>query len=139
MTSPTQHPSLEDVLGAFAVEPSPGRETLEKYLRRYPEFAGALIDLSRELHRELPDYERPNTPEEAASIGAAWLKHRKTADPQAAADLFAAFSTQQLRDLARALDVPRQVITAFRDRRVILASVPQQFLARLAAAVNQPL
>ena len=28
MNSPTGNPSLEDVLGAFSVEPDPGRDTL---------------------------------------------------------------------------------------------------------------
>jgi hypothetical protein len=138
MTSPNQHPSLEDVLDAFAVEPTPGRETLERYLRRYPQFAGPLIDLSRELHRETPTFTGPDSPEDEARIDAAWRRHVDTMSPQAQADVFAALSTQQLRDLAKALDVPRQVITAFRDRRVILSSVPQHFLDRLAATLGQP-
>jgi len=45
-------------------------------------------------------------------------------------------STPELRDVAKRLDVPRQVITAFRERRVILSTVPRRFLARLAEAVN---
>jgi hypothetical protein len=139
MTNSTQHQALEDVLEAFAVEPSPGRETLEKYLRRYPEFAGPLIDLSRELHRVLPDLKRPNSPEEEVRVDIAWRRHIEATGMQAQADLFAALSTQQLRDLSKTLDVPRQVITAFRDRLVILDSVPRHFLGRLAAAVNQPL
>jgi hypothetical protein len=139
MSSPTQRPSLEDVLGAFSVEPSPGRETLERYLRRYPEFAWPLVDLSRELHRALPDFEQPDTPEDEARIDAAWHRHIESVNPEARTDLFAALSTQQLRDLSKALDVPRQVITAFRERRVILDSVPRYFLSRLAAALNQTL
>jgi hypothetical protein len=138
MTSPTQNPSLEDVLGAFSVEPDPGRETLALYLRRYPQFADLLIDLSRELHRT-PSATAPDTAEDEARIAAAWRRHSEAWDPQVQADLFAALSTQQLRDLSKALDVPRQVITAFRDQRVILDSVPRHFLGRLAAAVNQPL
>jgi hypothetical protein len=139
MTSPAQHPSLEDVLDAFSVEPSLGRETLERYLRRYPQFAAPLMDLSRELHRGMPTLAGPDSPEDEARIDAAWRQHIEAVEPQAQADLFAALSTQQLRDLGQALDVPRQVITAFRDRRVILDSVPRHFLGRLAAAVNQPL
>jgi hypothetical protein len=137
MTSTVQNPSLEDVLDAFSVEPSPGRETLERYLRRYPQFAGQLIDLSRELHRELPDVAGPNTPEDEARIDAAWRRHSEAVSAQAQADLFAALSTQQLRDLAKALDVPRQILTAFRDRRVILDLVPRRFLDRLGAALDR--
>jgi hypothetical protein len=98
-----------------------------------------LIDLSRELHRALPDFERSNSPEEEARVDAAWRRHMDASGLQSQADLFAALSTQQLRDLSKALEVPRQVITAFRDRLVILDSVPRHFLERLAAAVNQPL
>jgi hypothetical protein len=129
MISPTRHPSLEDVLDAFAVE---------RYLRRYPAFAEPLIDLSRELDRELPDFQGPNTPEEEARIDAAWQRHVEAIGAQEQADLFAALSAQQLRDLAKALDVPRQVLTAFRDRLVILDTVPRRFLERLAAALQQP-
>lgn len=139
MTSPTQNPSLEDVLGAFSVEPDPGRETLAMYIRRYPQFADPLIDLSRELHRELASAAKPHTAEDEARIDAAWRRHVDALNPQTQADLFAALSTQELRNLSKALDVPRQVITAFRDRRVILDSVPRHFLERLAAAVHQPL
>jgi hypothetical protein len=139
MTSPIQNPTLDDVLGAFSVEPDPSRETLALYLRRYPQFAEPLIDLSRELHRELPDFDRADTPEEQARVDAAWRRHIEAAATQAQADLFAVLSTRQLRDLANALDVPRQVITAFRDRLVILDSVPRRFLEQLATAVNQPL
>jgi hypothetical protein len=139
MTSPTQNPSLEDVLGAFSVETNLGRETLELYLRRYPQFAEALIDLSRELHRALPSPAAPLAAEDEARIDAAWRQHVEALSPQPQADLFAAFSTQELRDLSKTLDVPRQVITAFRDRRVILDSVPRHFLGRLAVLVHQPL
>jgi hypothetical protein len=139
MASPTKNPSLEDVLGAFSVEAAPDRETLALYLRRYPQFAEALIDLSRELHRALPNAAAVLTAEDEARIDAAWGRHIGALPPQAQADLFAALSTQELRELSKALDVPRQVITAFRDRRVILDSVPRHFLGQLAAAVQQPL
>jgi hypothetical protein len=39
----------EDVLFAFSVEPQHDRQTLENYLRRYPELAEELIDLSHEF------------------------------------------------------------------------------------------
>jgi hypothetical protein len=139
MNSPTENPSLEDVLGAFSVEPEPGRETLAMYLQLYPQFAESLIDLSRELHRALASKTTPHTAKDEARIDAAWRRHVDALNPRAETDLFAALSTQELRDLSKALDVPRQIITAFRDRRVILDSVPRVFLERLAAALHQPL
>jgi hypothetical protein len=138
MSDPNSNPPLEDVLDAFAVEPTPGRDTLERYLRRYPQFANELIDLSHELHRELPTETAPETAEDQARIEAAWRQHR-VAGPQAVSDPFAVLSTEELRALAKSLDVPRQVITAFRDGKVILSSVPRRFLAQLAAALNRSL
>jgi hypothetical protein len=38
--------------------------------------------------------------------------------------------------VARVLDVPRQVVTAIRERRVSLVSIPQRFLQRFAEAVR---
>ena len=51
----------EDVLYAFSVEPKHDRQTLENYLRRYPELAEELIDLSHELRlvAELGESEVP--------------------------------------------------------------------------------
>lgn len=138
MSDPNSNAALDDVLDAFAVEPTPGRDTLERYLRRYPQFANELIDLSRELHRELPTETGPETPEDHARIEAAWRRHRE-GTLQALSDPFSALSTDELRALANTLDVPRQVITAFRDRKVILSSVPRRFLARLAAGLNRSL
>jgi hypothetical protein len=139
MTNSTSGPAREDVLEAFAIEPSTSRETLESYLRRYPQFADALIDLSRELHRELPQDTGPENAEDQARIDAAWRRHREAGSSQAHSDPFAALSADQLRALAQTLDVPRQVITAIRDGRVILASVPRRFLAQLAAGLNRSL
>ena len=65
--NPNAHqPSREDVLDAFAVEPSHGREILERYLREYPHFSNELVGLSRELSR-VPDVaERPMSLQEQA-------------------------------------------------------------------------
>jgi hypothetical protein len=51
-------------------------------------------------------------------------------------DPFATLSVADLRELARRLDVPRQVVAAFRECRVIFATVPRGFLALLADSVN---
>ncbi len=138
MISQTQNLSLEDVLGAFAVEPDPGRETLAAYLRRYPQFAEPLIDLSRELHRT-PTISGPDTAEDTARIADAWRQHSEAAGSAGAGRPVRRALDQELRDLSKALDVPRQVITAFRDRRMISGFGATALPQRLAAAVNQPL
>lgn len=138
MSGATDQPPKHDVLDAFAVEPDPGRESLELYLRTYPQYAPELVDLSRELARQFPPDETPLSAEDQAKIDAAWLRHAAAA-PAAIADPFSALSVQDLRDVAKRLDVPRQVLTAFRNRRVQLSTVPRRFLARLAEAANSSL
>lgn len=135
MSPVVRRPSREDVLDAFAVEPDRNRETLERYLCSYPDFAGELIDLSREFARESCEDEAPLSAEDQAMVDAAWLRHAEAA-PKVVPDPFAALSTAELRDIAKRLDVPRQVVTAFREHRVILSSVPRGFLDRLASAVS---
>ena len=128
-------PSREEILDAFAVELSPGRETLERYLRDYPRYATELVDLSRELSRSIHEDDGPLTAEAQAAIEVAWERHVAAA-PKVVADPFAILSVQDLRDVAKQLDVPRQVITAFREHRVFIDTVPRKFLGRLAAAIN---
>jgi hypothetical protein len=122
------------VLDAFAVESEPGRSTLERYLRLYPEYAGELIDLSRELSRETCDDAAPLSGADQALIDAAWSQH--AAASLAAADPFAALTVDDWRAVARGLDVPRQVVTALRERRVSLVSIPRRFLQRFAEAAG---
>lgn len=135
MSPADERPSRESVLDAFAVESEPGRSTLERYLRLYPEYAGELIDLSRELGREAYENTAPLSAADQALIDAAWTRHA-TAMPTAAADPFAALTVDDWRVVARRLDVPRQVVTALRERRVTLVSIPRRFLQRLAEAVG---
>jgi hypothetical protein len=135
MNPATSKPSREDVLDAFAVESDTGRNTLERYLQDYPEYAAELVDLSRELSRVLVEDEEPLSAEDEALIKMAWQRHMEAA-PKAISDPLATLSVAELREVARSLDVPRQVVTAFRERRVIVASVPRRFLARFASTVN---
>ncbi|MBY3081843.1 MULTISPECIES: hypothetical protein [Rhizobium] len=135
MSPAGERPSREAVLDAFAVESEPDRSTLERYLRLYPEYATELVDLSRELSREIPEDEAPLSVADQALIDAAWSQHAK-ALPATASDPFAALTADDWRTVAHHLDVPRQVITALRERRVSLLSVPRRFLQNLAVAMR---
>jgi hypothetical protein len=135
MTPNVHQPSRDDVLDAFAVEPSHGREILEHYLREYPHFSNELVDLSRELSRVPDGAERPMSLQEQAIVEAAWQQHMSI-ETKSAKDPLADLSVAQLREIAMQLDVPRQVLTAFRERRVVAASVPRRFLTRMALALN---
>lgn len=135
MSPAGERPSRESVLDAFAVESEAGRSTLERYLRLYPEYAVELIDLSRELSRESYEDDAPLSAADQALVDAAWSQHAK-AVPAAAADPFAALTVDDWRTIAQVLDVPRQVVTALRERRVSLGSIPRRFLAMLAEAMR---
>ena len=127
-------PHLEDILDAFAMEEIHAKTTLDRYLAAYPQFAGELIDLSRELLRaDVPDDVEPALGD-AAKIDAAWTRHA-AARPRQAADPFAALSPTRSREVAAELGVPRQVVTAFRERRIQPTSVPRAFVRRLAGAL----
>lgn len=130
-----ERPSRESVLDAFAVESETDRSTLERYLRLYPEYAAELIDLSRELGREAYEDTAPLSTADQALIDAAWSQHAK-ALPAATADPFEALTVDDWRTIAQVLDVPRQVVTALRERRVSLVSIPRRFLAILAEAMR---
>lgn len=135
MSPANARPSRESVLDAFAVENEPGRSTLERYLRLYPEYAGELIDLSRELSREACDDVAPLSAADRTSIDAAWSQHAAAVTAMTA-DPFAALTADDWRTVARGLDVPRQVVTALRERRVSLGSIPRRFLQRFAEATR---
>ena len=45
----TSQISVEEVLEAFSLEADAGPETLQRYLREYPQFSNELIDLSSEI------------------------------------------------------------------------------------------
>ncbi len=128
-------PSREEALDAFAVEPVHDRTTLERYLRDFPQFAAELVELSREVSRVAEEDESPLTSHEKALIETAWQNHAPP-ETKSAEDPLADLSVPQLREIARTLDVPRLVITAFRERRVKFESVPKPFLAALARALS---
>jgi hypothetical protein len=130
-----ERPSRESVLDAFAIESEFDRSTLERYLRLYPEYAGDLVDLSRELSREVRDDDTALSTVDQTLIDAAWSQHA-AAVPAPTADPFAALTVEDWRSVAQRLDVPRQVVTALRERRVSLASIPRRFLGKFAEAVS---
>ncbi len=135
MSPAATRPSRESVLDAFAVESEPGRSTLERYLRLYPEYARELVDLSRELSREVSNDTAPLSATDQGLIDDAWTRHA-AAMPAATFDPFAALTVDDWRAVAQRLDVPRQVVTALRERRVSRVSIPRGFFGKLAEAVN---
>lgn len=133
----TAVPSRDDVLDAFSMEDRHDRATLERYLREFPDYAIAIVDLSRELARESVIYEGALSPQEVSLIEAAWKRHAAAAPAMASSDPLSLFSVPAQREFARQLGVPRQVASALRDRRVHVESVPRGVLRLLADAASQ--
>ncbi|ACT58374.1 hypothetical protein [Hirschia baltica] len=135
MSAHKNRPSKEDVFDAFAVETRHDRPTIERYLQDYPEYANELIDLARELSRSLESSSGPLTASEVRLIDDAWRRFAPL-ETKAATDPLVALSVDQSRYLAKTLDVPRQVITAFKERRVDVETVPRPFLAEFADSIR---
>lgn len=135
MTRPSETPDRDEILDAFTLALENDPTALGRYLGRYPQHADAFVDLSRELARTVVDDERPPTPEEVALAASFWADMRETVEVSSV-DPFADRTPAQMREVARVLDLPRQVVTAFRERRVILGTVPRRFIERLAAALE---
>jgi len=79
----TGEKSAEDVLFAFSVEPRHDRQTLERYLKSYPQFADDLLDLSHELRISASLGPVDVFAEDEAGFQAAWQQYAAVA-PQGA-------------------------------------------------------
>jgi predicted kinase len=124
-------PVEEDVLDAFAAEASHDAETFQRYLKEYPQFAAALIDLSRELSREVAEDE-PLSDREIAWIDEATRNY----SGKTAAAPFAAPTVEQQRAAAQELRVPRQVITMIIECKVAIETISLRTRRRLALRFN---
>ncbi|ADU68338.1 hypothetical protein [Pantoea sp. At-9b] len=131
MTGLSPQASLEEVLESFSIEHDVGKATLQKYLAAFPEYANDLIDLSREIARISIEDEAPLSESERRIINSA-VTRIQNSPGKTAVDPFANLSAQEMRSLSKSLDIPRQVVMAFKERNVVAKSVPQGFLARLA-------
>jgi hypothetical protein len=127
-------PTEEDVLDAFSVEPNHDVATIQQYLQAYPQYAEALIDLSRELSREIRDDESLSDRE------IAWIDDavQRYAGGSTSAR-FAPPTVEQCRAAAKELRVPRQVITAILECKVAIETISRRTRARLAAQFNAAL
>jgi len=128
-----QNVSCEDVLNAYAIEATHDRATLERYLREFPQYAVELAHLSHELSRtdiKVGDL----TEQDCIAIDEAWKQYSQSAP--APTRIFISLSVPQLRELSNTLGVPRQIITAFREHKVLASSIPGRFLTHMASALN---
>lgn len=126
---------MDEILEEFAVEPVHDRDTLERYLRMWPQYAAALIDLSREIARPIDADQAEMSVADIERLGQIFQRPRAVA-AQTAVDPFSAMTAQQREELPARLGVPDMVLLAFRERRIILSTVPAAFTRTFAVAVG---
>jgi hypothetical protein len=131
-------PDLDATLEAFA-EAGADDATLADYVRRYPQFAGELIDFAQELRAVEADDAAPYTPDTAWETES-WARFAKAAGVArggaSVADPFATLNSARQVEIRQTLGVPSMVFNAFRDRQVDPGTVPEPFLARFAQLLS---
>lgn len=137
MTTPIDR---DAVLDAFASEAVHDRETLERYVRKYPDLAEELIDLASELRMSADLADVEDGPISDPKLNTAWENFLaaapKAAATTAAVDPFSQFRGVAFASLATKMDVPRSILTAIRDRLVSPGTIPSGFLRRFAEATG---
>lgn len=130
----------EDVLLAFSTEPRQDRDTLERYIRQYPDFAEDLVDLSYELRlvRECGTSDVTDD-QHAADAAFEQLLNAGAKAASRTVDLFEDRKGPAFAALARSLNVPKSILAALRDRLVVPITIPMPFLRRLAGAMGREL
>jgi len=128
----------ESVLMAFSMELSHGRETLERYIREYPQHAAALIDCSIDLLNEPSADDVPATEVPDSAVDKAWQRFvQAVQQPDAeVVNPFAKLNTSSFKSLARSMDVSNLFLMRVRDRAIHAATIPPRFVEKLAAELG---
>lgn len=136
----TEARDRETVLYAFAVETAHDRETLERYLSRYPELAEELIDLMSELRLGQALGSSETGADADANWEAAWQEFRacgtEAMTAKAVVPAFDFPKGEAFVRLAEALNAPRSILAALRDGLVAAVSIPERFVERFAQAAD---
>lgn len=140
MTSNDPTISVDEVLEQFMMEDRHDGEVLARYVRAHPLFAAQLIDLSRLIATPEADDDGPLSAIDESRIDASWIAYSAVAAGDAPMeDPFAALTGERGKAMSIALGVPRQVITCFRERRVVPSSVPMPILRRFSEEIELPM
>ncbi|MGG5810572.1 hypothetical protein [Falsiroseomonas sp. CW058] len=131
-------PSDEEIILAFAAEKLHDKETLARYLRRYPHLQDELLDLLYEmvLEEEFGPGEDEELGEGVVDTALSKLLH---CSPDAARDASPEAFAEALRlrgtaELARASALPLEVLVAIRDRCLVPESLPRRLVRRVSKA-----
>lgn len=140
----TPQTSKNDVLHAFSAESNPNADTLASYLKRYPQYREALIDLSIEIFMapKLDEVAAEKLPSDKSKQ--AWSKFQSLLSPTDPASTtprpmdnpLSKLSDERFRELASELNVNRLFLSRLRDRSIQVATIPQRFLSVVAQALT---
>ncbi len=135
-----QHSRLseEEVLLAFSVEPTHDRETLEQYLREYPEHAKALVTCSIELMLDSKRSDEVAVTSEGA-VDRAWQRFQAVVsqhDEVLVTNPFATLNPTAFRSLAKKLDITNLLLIRLCDRAIVAATIPRRFVQGLATELG---
>lgn len=126
--------SCEDVMNSFAMDFDLGGDVLKQYLAEYPQYAADLVDLARELSRQI-DEELPLNSQELAVVNAKMTRLR---EPSVTVEILQSTSPKTFTEAAKALGLPLQVGVAIRERRIEVETLSNRFLESLAKALKAP-
>lgn len=132
--------SEEDVLLSFSVEPDQGPETLERYLKLYPEYKEALVECAVEM-ASMPQEISPVWVSDE-EVDGAWHRFKNEVEAEReslAKESFRQLSAESFKDLALRLGINSLLLVRIRDKGILAASIPAAFIRQLAAELGAPL
>lgn len=112
----------EDILRSFAAEEDQSASMLDRYLKKFPQFAVDLAELSLDIELAHHDAEKPLDYPTAGEADIDDVRH--------------ALSGTNGKGLAKGLGFPRRIIGTLRDREFRPETVPQSFLRGIATAAS---
>lgn len=119
----------DEILGAFSVEPVHDLATLKSYLKRYPQFAEDLVELSF-LISDLTEDDVPLSEHDQNRVESACSRIQRPSSSPTITVL--ARLKERSVEVASTLGVPRQVVTALRECVVDVSTLTQRVASSVA-------
>lgn len=139
--TPSDHRA--EVLEEFALAAEADPRALERYIRNYPDLATDLVDLAREFLRVRASAPEPLSRAEEQLVDDYWQRYSSGAPVPVGSQpvikpgpVLNGRPVSDMRAIAQKLGLPRQVIAALRQGRVLFATLPGSFLDMLADAAG---
>lgn len=139
MTDENAQPDEEEVLLAFSVEPTHDGNTLQRYLKDYPEYTAALVACSIEL-MVAPTRSDEEVSASETTVDRAWQRFQSAINAPDGTILTNPFAKLNnptaFRSLAKQLDVTTLLLVRMRDRAIDAATIPRRFVEKVATELG---